>query len=196
MTDQPPPASPDHGGVESVPDVKPGDTVHYTFREGPFDVSGVGVVRSVMLGLAKIRANSDRRLVTCAIARLRLIDPKDVQVVVREGDRVRVVLEGEVSTVFSDGFLIGNNRDGNIIGPDLPWVTSVEVIDPPKPSCADLPVGSVVRDSHGVLHELKREDTHYPWQSLGGYWESSNRLDDVGWTLYLPDAGPAVQVAP
>ncbi len=90
----------------------------------------------------------------------------------KTGDRVRVVLEGEVTDVHSVGFAVGR-RGGNCdyIYPPAEHVVSVEILPPPPPE--EPPVGSVVLDQDGDAWQRKPRG----WVLAGGVgvplsWES------------------------
>lgn len=76
---------------------------------------------------------------------------------VKQGDRVRVVLEGEVRAVAGPGYWVGKFPEDNCINPNADHVISVEVLAKQfkvgdtveGDDYADLPVGTVVKhDGH------------------------------------------------
>lgn len=60
------------------------------------------------------------------------------------GDRVRVVLEGEVTRVYTGRLLVGTGLFDNWIDPAADHVVSVEKVSPPLPTTP----GSVIRQPH------------------------------------------------
>jgi hypothetical protein len=120
--------------------------------------------------------------------RFELIEPRKDSPKV--GDTVRVVLEGTVTKVSSldsdEGFKI-KAEDG-----DEWWIEnwpgdkttkSVEILKPARPSVADLPLGSVVRDTDGVVY-LKRTSGN-TWFGTDGLVYGDKEIDLMGWTLLV-----------
>ena len=84
---------------------------------------------------------------------------------VKDGDRVRVVLEGSVGEVMASHFTVGEGRFSNIIGKEAAHVVSVEVLPSPEPEWA---VGDVVKDAHGRLF-ARHPSRPYVWRRLDAH---------------------------
>lgn len=77
----------------------------------------------------------------------------------KQGDRVRVVLEGEVRSSSSSGggFWVGDPGESNHLFHDASHVVSIEKLAPLEP---EWKFGDIVRDATGVVHI----------RTLGGNW--------------------------
>lgn len=96
----------------------------------------------------------------------------------KNGDRVRVVLEGTAS-VFDDGFDIGGPC-GNFIVTNADHVVSIELLAPAEP-----PVGSVVLDKVGDAAQRVNEGK-VSWR----YAVSEDEIDVLTWSELVDHYGP------
>lgn len=87
------------------------------------------------------------------------------EVKVKCGDRVRVVLEGEVYSAYANSIAIVGGSDKNFINPKAKHVKSIEVLEPPVEVFAP---GTVVRSKQsedlytvGELGYLRHRDGHF-----------------------------------
>jgi hypothetical protein len=107
------------------------------------------------------------------------------------GDRVRVVLEGEVKDVEPDNFQIGPFGADNVIFPDAEHVVSVEILRPPvkvgdvietREQLDALPSRTAVVDRYGWV--AQRDRVGDGWSYMGG---RVRHTDLPATVLYLPD---------
>lgn len=101
----------------------------------------------------------------------------------KKGDRVRVVLEGEVTTVWTDGsefVLAGLNG----IEPSESHVVSVEKVAPPLPTTP----GSVIRDEAGSVRMLGITGRWYHAENAYSFGLTTEAAMDLGYRPIF-DAG-------
>ncbi len=100
----------------------------------------------------------------------------------KHGDRVRVVLEGEVGTVDDAGYSLNPESGvGNWISPAEDHVISVEKLEDPEP-----PVGTILKGLYGEVWTRFTEDQE------DGWWLAGDEAD-FHWTG-VQDSGPLTTV--
>lgn len=117
---------------------------------------------------------------------LKLVESEPRKDIPKVGDRVRVVLEGEVTAIGSERpvLAVGPTWARQLVDLDLGVVTSVEVIEPAKPSLSDLPLGTVIQlATTSVL--VKRSNHEPQWKTEDGVWRTSAGVRDT-WTVLVP----------
>lgn len=86
----------------------------------------------------------------------------------KDGDRVKIILVGDIEDVHEDRFSIGNRySEGNIIFPGANHIVSIEKVKRPRPPVNSVISGAQLKDiwwKRGtVIRELAREgDDHWP----------------------------------
>lgn len=109
---------------------------------------------------------------------------------VKNGDIVRVVLEGRADWADTQGFAIGKANE-NFISPAASHVKSIEVLAPPVKvgdrvgKVDELPVGTVLLDAPATPccndANAYKKVAHDRWESTSDYWRRTGKpLTDAG----------------